>query len=455
MKKQLWSTVSSCPPSGGAANHSPLAKLNKFLQRRLRLALPLVAMVIGFSPAYAQTISTPSTPAAADNLATEPKEPVAAGPLGWKLLGDTIYTTIGTDGLYHVPYALVFTNEYFGTVNIKSIEVLDPDNDFKPTGNNSMLSIKNQDITGQVRLFALPQTFDAANFSSSLGPGQAGVAYFDLTYPDRKSIPAHLSHRVSSTVVANSQTVDFVVIDDPLAVDRREPIVLHPPLRKSGWTNLNGCCRNLGAHRAAFNPINGTFWQAESYAIDFVKVNGEGLGHTGDGSQLDQYPYYGAEILAAKGGKVVEVVNDQPDQIPNTDPVGATVENAAGNHVIIEMAKDRYALYAHLKPYSATVQVGEIVADGQKIGLLGNSGNTTNPHLHFQVMDRPSPLKANGVPFVFDCFTLQGTVTDSVDGMGGKFALGMPLPIKYIREPPQNAMPLALDVLSFGDPAQP
>src|SRR5271169_2664779 len=80
----------------------------------------------------------------------------------------------------------------------------------------------------------------------------------------------------------------------------------------------------------------------------------------------------------------------------------------------------QYALYAHLKPYSVTLQVGDVVTEGQKLGLLGNTGNTTGPHLHFQVMDRPSALKTNGLPF--DCFVLSSTVMDSIDGTGNNFS---------------------------------
>jgi murein DD-endopeptidase MepM/ murein hydrolase activator NlpD len=211
----------------------------------------------------------------------------------------------------------------------------------------------------------------------------------------------------------------------------------------------NGCCKNLGPHRATFNPINGRFWQSKTFAIDFLAVNAQGIGHSGDGSKLDQYPYYGTDILAAKGGKVVEVVTDLPDQIPNQDPVGTTLETAAGNNVIIDMGNGQYALYAHLKPYSVTVHVGDVVADGQKLGLLGNSGNTTGPHLHFQVMDRLSVLKANGLPFVFDSFVLAGTVTDSVDGMGNNFSGGVRLPIQPVGKSERNAMPLVLDIINI------
>jgi hypothetical protein len=425
------------------------AKLSEALKSTRYLALPALAAAIGLSPAHAQTTPDAPSPALGASSTSEPKEPVASGPLAWKLLDDQIYTTKGTDGLYHLAYALVFTNEYYGAATIKSIEVLDPDRGFAPTGGNLQLSVKNEDITGQVRLFSLPQTYDAANFSTRLGPGQAGISYFDLTYPNLNSIPAHLSHRVSMSATVGGKLTDFVVVDDPLSTDRGEPIVLSSPLRGSGWFDLNGCCRNLGPHRAAFNPINGAFWQSETFAIDFVKLNDKGLIHSGDGSQLDQYPYYGTDILAAKGGRVVEVVSDLPDEVPNQDPVGITLDTAAGNHVIIEMSKDRYALYAHLEPYSVTVQVGDIVAEGQKIGLLGNSGSTTAPHLHFQVMDRPSALKANGVPFVIDCFSLTGTVPDSIYGAGEKTAEGIPLQIKSVNKPQEHTMPLALDVLNF------
>jgi murein DD-endopeptidase MepM/ murein hydrolase activator NlpD len=113
------------------------------------------------------------------------------------------------------------------------------------------------------------------------------------------------------------------------------------------------------------------------------------------------------------------------------------------------MGNGQYALYAHLKPFSVTVQVGDVVTDGKKLGLLGNSGNTTGPHLHFQVMDRPSVLKANGLPFVFDSFVLSGTVTDSVDGTGNNFSAGVPLPIQAVGRPERDTMPLALDIINI------
>jgi hypothetical protein len=444
--------MSVYPPAAPAWNALLAAKAKQLTTRYLHVALPVFFLALGLSSACAQTSSKllPVPAMLAGGETKVPTEPLSAGPVAWQLLGEHIYTSPGSDGLYHVAYALVFSSEYYLPVTLSSIQVLDPDKDFQPTGTNLMLSINNENITDQVRLFSLPQTYDAANFSMQLGPGQGGVVYFDVTYPNRDCVPAHLSHRVVANVTTSAgQTVTFTVIDDPLAVIRRQPAVLQPPFRGKGWLNANGCCRNLGAHRASFNPINGKFWQSEAFAIDFTAVNAEGIGHSGDGSQLDQYPYYGTELLAVRAGKVVEVVTDQPDQIPNQEPVGITIENAAGNHVILDLGDDQYALYAHLKPYSATVQVGDTVQAGQKLGLLGNSGSSTGPHLHFQLMDRPSALKANGIPFVFDNFVLAGTVTESVLEAGNDFSAGKPLPIKPVGKAEQDKMPLALDIINI------
>src|SRR5207237_10223561 len=73
-----------------------------------------------------------------------------------------------------------------------------------------------------------------------------------------------------------------------------------------------------------------------------------------------------------------------------------------------------WAVYAHLQPGSSPVREGERVTSGQLVGRLGNSGNSTDPHLHFQLSDGPDVLTANSLPFVFDRYTLVSTV-DAVE----------------------------------------
>jgi murein DD-endopeptidase MepM/ murein hydrolase activator NlpD len=87
-----------------------------------------------------------------------------------------------------------------------------------------------------------------------------------------------------------------------------------------------------------------------------------------------------------------------------------THETVAGNYVILDLGKGNFALYGHLQPKSTRVRVGQKVRRGQVLALLGNSGNSGSPHLHFGVTNGNSPLGAEGVPYVFDSFELQGVV---------------------------------------------
>ena len=91
-----------------------------------------------------------------------------------------------------------------------------------------------------------------------------------------------------------------------------------------------------------------------------------------------------------------------PSRFLASFPTDATIQMAAGNHVVVDIGEGRFAFYAHMQPGSVRVKVGDKVKTGQVLGLLGNSGNTDSPHLHFHVMDGPSPLVSNGLPFAFN-----------------------------------------------------
>jgi murein DD-endopeptidase MepM/ murein hydrolase activator NlpD len=87
----------------------------------------------------------------------------------------------------------------------------------------------------------------------------------------------------------------------------------------------------------------------------------------------------------------------------------------AGNHVLLEIAPNVYAAYGHLQPGSLTVKVGDVVKAGAVLGKLGNSGNSTAPHLHFGLLDQPDFAAGRSLPFVFDSFTVVA-VDVSVEG---------------------------------------
>ena len=118
-----------------------------------------------------------------------------------------------------------------------------------------------------------------------------------------------------------------------------------------------------------------------------------------------------------------------------------------GNFVTLEIAPGVYAFYAHLQPGSVAVGVGDRVATGQVLGLLGNTGNTTGPHLHFALLDAPDPLTGNSLPMVIDRWTLEGVVATEAffDQSGPPNLVPAGTPTEQ-----SATLPLFLDVADFG-----
>ena len=108
-----------------------------------------------------------------------------------------------------------------------------------------------------------------------------------------------------------------------------------------------------------------------------------------------------------------EMVANVPGTLPADDPVLAaklTVRNVDGNHIVLDLGGAVYAVYAHLIKGSLRVKPGDRVNKGDKIAKLGNTGNANASHLHFQLMNGPSLLGADGLPYVFDRFIYHGQV---------------------------------------------
>ena len=164
----------------------------------------------------------------------------------------------------------------------------------------------------------------------------------------------------------------------------------------------------------------------EEFAFDIAKIGESGLTHKGDGKRFDDYYAYGAEVLAAADGRVIAAESDQPEnpsamQLPNetqeayftrlrkeqAERLAKGLKGIAGNYVMIDHGKNEYSLYAHLQPGSVSVHVGAQVKAGDVIGKLGSSGNSTEPHLHFQICDKPDPLMCAGIPVDFGNVTIQ------------------------------------------------
>jgi len=144
----------------------------------------------------------------------------------------------------------------------------------------------------------------------------------------------------------------------------------------------------------------------QRYAYDFLILDEKGRSFSGNHTNPEDYYCYGKEILAPADGEVVEVKDKYPDSvILGKGQADCAAKDIRGNYILIRHADKEYGLLAHLKPGSIRVKAGDIVKRGQHIADCGNSGNTSEPHLHFHVQDGRSLFTSAGLPIQFTDIT--------------------------------------------------
>ena len=192
----------------------------------------------------------------------------------------------------------------------------------------------------------------------------------------------------------------------------REPVEVAAPVRGT-WVALNSPGSRVPAH--------GTRAYGQAYAVDVLvpaAVEPATAAHAtpavgwGVGARPQEFAAFGAPVLAAAAGTVVATGARQRDHRARNTWAGLLyltfeglvrevggVRFILGNHVVVDHGDGVWAVYAHLRRASVRVRPGDVVAAGQQLGEVGSSGNTSEPHLHFQLMDRPRLVEAAGVPF--------------------------------------------------------
>lgn len=192
--------------------------------------------------------------------------------------------------------------------------------------------------------------------------------------------------------------------DPPPPVPLRSPVV-------GRWRAMNGPATRV--------PSHGTHLLGQTYAIDLVHEPQPGARPRFGGGHpvraIDAYPAFGQPAFSPVAGRVVATRHSARDHRARSNLLGVAfmfVESAIlslrgpagilGNHVVIEVEDGgRWVTLAHLRRGSVTVRPGDRVAAGQPVGQVGNSGNSSEPHVHLQVTDDPRPWLGLGVPFVF------------------------------------------------------
>jgi murein DD-endopeptidase MepM/ murein hydrolase activator NlpD len=154
---------------------------------------------------------------------------------------------------------------------------------------------------------------------------------------------------------------------------------------------------------------------AQKNAFDFLIYDEKGLTHKGTGEANEDYYAFGKELYAPCDGEVVLVVDGIKDNIPGVlNPI-----YIPGNTVIIKTANGEFVFFAHFKQHSIVVKQGQKVTTGALLGLCGNSGNSSEPHLHFHLQNTEDMTKATGAKCFFDQLKVNGVLKSDYSPVKG------------------------------------
>lgn len=237
-------------------------------------------------------------------------------------------------------------------------------------------------------------------------------------FAEGQKIPDVLYHKIYFN---NRGGIELITDEIKVPVIKKEPVVIDPPVRGKNWWWANGPSNNDLQHRRTVMSFQSRPFDSQRFAVDLIKFSDDGYiadPAANPESLTNEHHYsYGEKVYAVADAKVFNFRDGLPDIKPGALPP-LNLDNADGNFVILEIVFQNgnstdtvYANYAHLKNGSVRVKIGDTVKRGDVIGRLGNSGNTTGPHLHFHIMGQgPGIFLSQGLPYTISSFQLKGTI---------------------------------------------
>ena len=356
----------------------------------------------------------------------------------------------GTDGLLHIAYELVVTDATQFAAEVGQVEVLDAE-----TG-RVLLTLSGDALSSRMNPVGGEPAGSAPDSTTLLASSGSAVIWLDVVVRRKADLPEVLEHRVESATrpAPGQESIPFTSVVGRVPLATQPPLKLGPPVRSSGiWGAGEGCCDNDTHHRRGLLVVNGDEVVPQRFAIDWMRLDEQHRAWVGDPHQLSSYLSYGQPLIAAAAGTVVTARDGFPDQPPPDNPTPPPFAELPGNRVVLRVAPGMYLLYAHMKPGSVRVREGDRVRRGQRLGTLGNSGNSATPHLHLQVQTTRS-FAGDGLPFVFERFRFLGRITspELSDETLGLRSNGQ-LPFSPATDPGtrRHQMPLDRSVVRFPD----
>ncbi|MBS0421404.1 MAG: M23 family metallopeptidase [Proteobacteria bacterium] len=310
----------------------------------------------------------------------------------------------GDDGKSYLVYELSVVNMLEQPVTVSRVEVR--------TAAGTLQVIESPDLAANFRPFGSSREMAG---DLTLDAGMSGLIYMAVVLPQPAEFHGPLLNRVVAKAGVRDAPDIYTIQLPPLPLALQTPMTIGPPLRGGPWLVANGPS-NISGHRRLAITLNGRTTIFQRYAIDYIKIDSQGRHYTGARQNNRSYFAEGSQAIAVADAVVSAAKNDMAENVVGQVAPGATLDTVYGNFVVLDLGSGRYAIYAHLQPGSVRVKAGDRVRLGDTLGLVGNTGNSVVPHLHFQLADAAAPLAAEGLPYVHSHFERLGHCTDDLEG---------------------------------------
>jgi len=236
------------------------------------------------------------------------------------------------------------------------------------------------------------------------------ISYKNGTVAVYKTTFERATYALNLSIDNNSKINGFAVTpfkDETLPKMERNKTQLILPFKEEWSVFWGGDTKKLNYHVVS---------QAEKNAFDFVIRDEKGNSFKTNGQTNEDYYAFGKELIAPADGEIVLVV----DGIKDNTPGELNPAYVPGNTVIIKTANNEYLFFAHFKQHSIKVKQGQKVKQGALLGLCGNSGNSSEPHLHFHIQNVENVNTATGVKCYFDTIVVDGALKKDYSPIKGE-----------------------------------
>lgn len=294
----------------------------------------------------------------------------------------------------HLRYELSISNNYRIPFTLKKVEIYNLQKDDIPIAEFSSDYIDEH--------FDRPGNSDLDDLKLLSG-NEFGVLNLNVILKQNQPIPEKIFHKLYfERQKGNGETATHPMEVTVIKIPEINEFTLGLPFKKKGkWLF------EAQSHQGARFLTEGRVNYPQRFAIDWTLVDDNGNFAEKDTKKNENWKTYGIELIAVADGKVVGIKDGIIENEPLSEEMAVRItrETIGGNYVIIDIGNDLYAFYGHLIPNSLKVKTGDIVKKGQVIGLLGNSGNSDAPHLHFHLETKSNTyFGGEGMPYHIDKF---------------------------------------------------